>query len=288
MFFCCCGDSRDPSSSSEILPPEEPTEQAPSPAGVVSPDDATTTATPPSHVDAAVPAPQAASTLPPSVQGAEQEQAPQRAPIKGGVFKPPPKPEDPPPVAPITLPKSDKARRTSVPVDADLGSGAYLVFDKDSNTLYTHWSMVPVEGALAWLRPLVQVPAHKFNVNKGKSVLTKDCANPEKYFQAWISFVKITREFPSKLMLLDNFAATEAPPVQFLILETPLENPGTTVCKRLTDYGKLYDLVKNVKAVAVVPPTSTLIPVDAQIDSKTFIQRGTGEGAATGLESLNA
>lgn len=48
-------------------------------------------------------------------------------------------------------------------------------FDKESNTLYTQWSAIPVDGALAWLRPLVQVPGHKFNVNKGRSVLTKDC-----------------------------------------------------------------------------------------------------------------
>ncbi|PFH33187.1 hypothetical protein BESB_083860 [Besnoitia besnoiti] len=272
MFSCCCADNREDIQSSEITTLPADAHCGEESRVDVRSDDVASTATPPSG----------------AADGKAEESKPQRAPIKGGVFKPPPKREEPPAPVPMTLPKSDHARRSSVPIEAELGSGAYLVYEQETNSLYAQWSRVPVEGAVAWLRPLVQVPGHKFNLNKGKCVLTKEAQNTEKYCGAWVTFLKITREYPSKLMLMDNFEASGAPPVQVLILENPLDDPGKTVTKKLSSYGVLYDMMKNVKAVAVVPATSTLIPLDEPMEIKIFLQRGTGEGAAVGFDSMNA
>ncbi|CBZ53065.1 conserved hypothetical protein [Neospora caninum Liverpool] len=275
MFWCCCGGQRDASSHEVVSVPVE------AHSGGGAPSDDVTTATPPSSSAGS------AATRVSVAENKTEKAGVERAPIKGGVFKPPPKREQAPPPVPMTLPKSDKARRTSVPMEAELSSGAYLVYEKDTDSLYVRWSRTPVDNALAWLRPLVQVPGHKFNVNKGKEVLTKEAHNPEKYCRAWVAFLRITREFPSKCMLLENFEKTEAPQIRVLLLECPVDNPGKAVTCEMTGYGLLYDLLKNVKAVAVVPETSTLIPIGEPMEAKVFVQRGSGEGAAESLESVN-
>ncbi|EPR64039.1 hypothetical protein TGRUB_255420 [Toxoplasma gondii RUB] len=278
MFWCCCGSERDATSSAEIV--HVPVESHK--GNVAPPSDDVTTATPPQSIG------NSAGPRGSVAENKTENAGIERAPIKGGVFKPPQKREEVPAPVPMTLPKSDKARRTSVPQEADLSSGAYLVYEKDTNSVYVQWSRVPVDGALAWLKPLVQVPGHKYNVNKGKEIITKQANDPEKYFRAWVTFLKITREFPSKCMLLENFEATGAPQVRVIMLEFSLDSAGKTFTTEMSSYGLLYDLLKNVKAVAVVPSASTLIPIGEQMDSKVFIQRGSGEGAAELLESLNA
>ncbi|KAL8433923.1 hypothetical protein ACSSS7_003505 [Eimeria intestinalis] len=130
--------------------------------------------------------------------------------------------------------------------------------------------------ALAWLKPLVAVPGHKFK-------------DTNKYCQGWVKFIQIANEYPAKLMLLDNFAAAEAPDVQLLQL---VEGPGakdesSCVAEAITEYNKLYDL-KNVKAIAVVPLSSTLIETGKTVAPQRFLQMGTGEGDAAPIQIKRA
>lgn len=86
-------------------------------------------------------------------------------------------------------------------------------------------------------------------------------------------------------MLLDNFEAAGAPDAQVLELVEGLVEGGETVCvaRPMGEYNKLYDL-KNVKAVAVVPLTSTLIELEKPVTPQKFLQMGKGEGGASAIQ----
>lgn len=86
-------------------------------------------------------------------------------------------------------------------------------------------------------------------------------------------------------MLLDNFAASEAPNIQFLQLVSGPGGSGESGClaEPLLEYNKLYDL-KNVKAVAVVPLSSRLIEIGKPLTPQKFLQMGKGEGDATSIQ----
>ncbi|KAL8271503.1 hypothetical protein Esti_004538 [Eimeria stiedai] len=206
------------------------------------------------------------------------------APVKKVVITKP-KQETAPVKKPLTAPTVLRARRTSVPLESPIEEGVFLMYDASSATIYALWSQTPQPTALAWLKPLVAVPGHKFKVNVGKQILFNNAQESNKYYQGWVKFIQIANEYPAKLMLLDNFAAAEAPDVQLLQL---VEGPGakdesSCVAEAISEYNKLYDL-KNVKAVAVVPLTSTLIETDKNVTPQRFLQMGRGEGDAAPIQ----
>lgn len=103
-----------------------------------------------------------------------------------------------------------------------------------------------------------------------------------------MKFITIANEYPSKMMLLENFEAAEAPGVQVLLLiaaATAAAAAAESQCvvQPLDCYNKLYDF-KNTKAVAVVPLSSTLIPLNEAVGPQKFLQMGRGEGAAATIQ----
>ncbi|CDI84285.1 hypothetical protein, conserved [Eimeria acervulina] len=213
------------------------------------------------------------------------------------------KQDAPPPKKPMTAPTVERARRTSVPLECPLDDGVFLMYEKETDTVYAQWSKTPQTTALAWLKPLVAIPEHKYKVNGGRQNLFTKAVEEGKYYKGWIRFICIVNEYPSKLMLLENFAAAAAPDVQLLLLipsgvaageasaaaaaATAAGGGGggaesTCVAVALDLYNKLYDL-KNVFAVAAVPCSSKLIPTQQPITPHKFLQMGTGEGDAASI-----
>ncbi|XP_026194303.1 uncharacterized protein LOC34617285 [Cyclospora cayetanensis] len=186
---------------------------------------------------------------------------------------------------PMTAPAVERARRTSAPMQCPLDEGIYLMYSSEMDSIYAQWSTSPEPSALAWLKPSVAVPRHKFKVNGGRQTLFNKAVEDGKYYEGWIKFVCIANELPSKLMLLDNFGACGAPDVQVLQLASPgdASSAGTEyVAQPIGEYNALYDL-KNIKAIAIVPVTSTLIPIGQPITPQKFLQMGQGEGGAQAI-----
>ncbi|OEH75204.1 hypothetical protein cyc_00050 [Cyclospora cayetanensis] len=184
----------------------------------------------------------------------------------------PVKKQEAPAKKPMTAPAVERARRTSAPMQCPLDEGIYLMYSSEMDSIYAQWSTSPEPSALAWLKPSVAVPRHKFKEDG-------------KYYEGWIKFVCIANELPSKLMLLDNFGACGAPDVQVLQLASPgdASSAGTEyVAQPIGEYNALYDL-KNIKAIAIVPVTSTLIPIGQPITPQKFLQMGQGEGGAQAI-----
>ncbi|KAL8443615.1 hypothetical protein Emed_006696 [Eimeria media] len=148
---------------------------------------------------------------------------------------------------PLTAPTTQRARRTSVPLESPIEEGVFLMYDASTATIYALWSQTPQPAALAWLKPLVAIPGHKFKVNGGKQV------------------------FFNNAQLLQLVEAPGA------------KDESSCVAEAITEYNKLYDL-KNVKAVAVVPLSSTLIETGKNLSPQRFLQMGTGEGHAAPIQ----
>ncbi|KAL8441025.1 hypothetical protein Emag_007523 [Eimeria magna] len=310
MFACCCRDTASPRSEAALeIEPEVPQgvqaasrksagAAPPAAAAVAAADDqegraraaaarAAAADGPDSNAVAAVEAAAAAaasgvaSAVAADATAAEarQDARPTQAtgPAKTVVISTPKK-ETAPVRKPLTAPTTQRARRTSVPLESPIEEGVFLMYDASTSTIYALWSQTPQPAALAWLKPLVAIPGHKFKVNGGKQIFFNNA-------QGWVKFISIANEFPSKLMLLDNFAAAEAPDVQLLqLVESPgAKDESSCVAEAITEYNKLYDL-KNVKAVAVVPLSSTLIETGKNLSPQRFLQMGTGEGHAAPIQ----
>ncbi|CDJ47581.1 hypothetical protein, conserved [Eimeria brunetti] len=262
MFSCCCGDTATRGDLQTEEKPEDlegqqaaaaaaaaPAAAAAAPAAAAGEPAATET---PAADAAATPAAAAANHG--AAAAAEKETAATAA--AGKKFNITAAKEEAPVKKPMTAPTVDRARRTSVPMECALGEGVFLMYDKATDTIYAQWSVNPQPSALAWLKPLVAIPNHKFKVHGGRQTLfTKAVESGKyyqgwierlgrvestirgewkvlsgvsitpresgKYYQGWIKFITIANEYPSKLMLLENFEASGAPDVLLLQLVSP-------------------------------------------------------------------
>mmetsp|Transcript_17091 Transcript_17091/g.20578 ORF Transcript_17091/g.20578 Transcript_17091/m.20578 type:complete len:254 (-) Transcript_17091:234-995(-) len=86
--------------------------------------------------------------------------------------------------------------------------GCFLSFETTSEgTLFINWSEneIDVEGTYAYFTTTQKVPKFKFKQNGGKSELIRGFLGQSKgkYYQGWVQFVKLAREF--KAILTMNF-----------------------------------------------------------------------------------
>ncbi|KAL8424456.1 hypothetical protein Efla_001058 [Eimeria flavescens] len=311
MLSCCCGEPQSP--RSEALTEVQPSEQEALLAGSKSAAAAPTAAPAAPATGAAAPAAaeEASSSARATADGPDRDAlaameaaaaatttgagAAETRAAEANAAAPPAaakkvvisvaKKESAPVKKPLTAPTVQRARRTSVPLESPIEEGVFLMFDSETQCIYALWSKSPQPKALAWLKPLVAVPEHKFKVNGGKQVFFTNASEGGKYYQGWVKFISLANEYPSKLMLLDNFGAAEAEDVQLLqLVEGP--TPGdesTCVAEALTEYNKLIDL-KNVKAIAVLPLSSSLIQTGKSVTPQKFLQMGRGEGDAAPIQ----
>ena len=85
----------------------------------------------------------------------------------------------------------------------------YMVFSEaNGGCFFSHWSDVPVEGALARFVPKKEVPRNKFTHNGGRLELCRGVGGPngKKFYEGWCSFLKMAHGAAGSFTFLANVA----------------------------------------------------------------------------------
>jgi len=95
-----------------------------------------------------------------------------------------------------------------------LEKGCYLTNEPfNQGTLFCTWSATPVEGAIAYFKPIKNVPAFKYRQNGGRSELQRGVngnVHFKKYCLGWCGFFKMAREFEGEILVINKSQTMES------------------------------------------------------------------------------
>ena len=171
----------------------------------------------------------------------------------------------------------NKKEEEAAPVEEVIEPACYLLFSAASGGVFlTHWSEVPVPGALACFVPEKPVPKFKYESNGGRSELKRGVGGPNKklFYAGWVSFVRSAFSHSGKFTFLAN---VQASPVALYV-----NMKADTTVVRL-EVGAPLKLTSAIAAVAVAPALATNLNVQT-MTTRMFISVGEKQGAAFSLD----